>query len=85
MSISRETLLVYPNFSKLFVIHTDAIKVQFWTVISKDNKQIAFYSRKLNSVQVNYKPIYQELLFIVESNYEGAQKHFLRSANKSIY
>ena len=47
-SISRKTLLVYPNYSKLFVIHTDANKVQFGAVISQNNKPIAFYSRKLN-------------------------------------
>ena len=41
-SISRETLLVYPNFSKPFVIHTDASKVQLGAVISQDNKPMAF-------------------------------------------
>ena len=46
-SIFRETLLVYPNFSKPFVIHTDASKVQIEAVISQDNKPIAFYSRKI--------------------------------------
>ena len=44
----RKTLLVYPNFSKPFVIHTDASKVQLGAVISHDNKPIAAYSRKLN-------------------------------------
>ena len=38
-NVCRETLLVYLNFSKPFVIHTDASKV----VISQDNKPIAFY------------------------------------------
>ena len=33
-SISREPLLVYSNFSKPFVIHTDASKVQLRAVIS---------------------------------------------------
>ena len=51
--ILRETLLVYPNFSKPFVIHTDASKVQLKAVISRDNIPIAFYSRKLNPVQFN--------------------------------
>ena len=46
--ISRETLLVYPNFSKPFVIHTDANNVQLEAVISQGNKPIAFYSRKFN-------------------------------------
>ena len=50
--IFRETLLVYPNFSKPFVIHTDASKVQLGVVISQDRKPIAFYRRKLNPVQV---------------------------------
>ena len=43
-SISRETLLVYPDFNKPFEIHTDASKVQLGAVISQDNKPIAFYA-----------------------------------------
>ena len=59
--------MVYPNFSKLFVIHTDASKVQHGAVISQDNKPIAFYSRKLNPLQVNYTTTERELLSIVET------------------
>ena len=54
-SISRETLLVYTNFSKPFVIHLDASKVKLGAVISQDNKPIPFYSRKLNPAQVTRK------------------------------
>ena len=39
--IFEETLLVYPNFSKPFIIHMDASSVQFVAVISQDNKPIA--------------------------------------------
>ena len=39
-SISRDTLLLYDNFSKPFVIHTDASKVQLGAVISQDKKPI---------------------------------------------
>ena len=49
-SISRERLLVYPNFSKPFVIHMDTSKVQLRAIISQDNKPIPFYSRKFNPV-----------------------------------
>ena len=66
-SISRETLLVYPDFNKPFVIHTDVSKVQLGAVISQDNKPIAFYSRKLNPAQVNYTTTERELLSIVET------------------
>ena len=41
-SISRVTLVEYPNFSKPFVIYTDVSKVQLGAVISRDNKAIAF-------------------------------------------
>ena len=60
-SISRETLLVYPNFS------TDANKVQLKAVVSKYNKSIAFYGIKFNPEQVNYTTTRRELLFIVET------------------
>jgi hypothetical protein len=49
--ISRETLLVYPDFTKPFVIHTDASHTQLGAVISQNDKPIAFYSRKLNPAQ----------------------------------
>ena len=49
--IARETMLAYPDFSKPFVIHTDASHYQLGAVISQDDKPIAFYSRKLNDAQ----------------------------------
>ena len=66
-SISRETLLLYPYFSKPFVIHTDVSKVQLGVVINQDNKPIAFYSRKLNPAKINYTTTERELLSIVET------------------
>ena len=65
--VSRETLLFYQNFNKPFVIHTDVIKLQLRAVISQYDKPIAFYSRKLNSAQVNYTTTEHKLLSIVES------------------
>ena len=46
-SVARQTLLSYPNFSKLFDIHTYASKLQLGTVISQKGKPITLYSRKL--------------------------------------
>ena len=47
-------LLSYPNFNKLFDIHTDASNLQLGNVISQNSKPIAFYSRILNPAQTRY-------------------------------
>ena len=65
--VSRETLLSYPDFNEPFEIHTDASKLQLGAVISQKGKPVAFYSRKLNSAQVNYTTTERELLSIVET------------------
>ena len=65
--LMRDVMLAYPNFSKKFVIHTDASDRQLGAVISQDNKPIAFYSRKLNSAQTRYTTTERELLSIVET------------------
>ena len=48
-------------------MHTDASHSQLGSVISQDNKPIAFYSRKLNPAQTRYTTTERELLFIVET------------------
>ena len=58
---SREVLLSYPDFSETFEIHT------LGAVLSQKGRPIAFYSRKLNSAQVNYTTTERELLSIVET------------------
>ena len=65
--MARETLLFYPDFNKPFEIHTDASHMQLGSVISQDNKPIAFYSRKLSDAQTRYTTTERELLSIVET------------------
>jgi len=65
--ISKEVILAYPDFSKPFVIHTDASHYQLGGVISQDGKPFAFYSRKLNDAQTRYTTTERELLSIVET------------------
>jgi len=66
-------MLAYPDFSKPFVIHTDASHHQLGAVISQDEKPIAFYSRKLNPAQSRYTTTERELLSIVETLKEFRQ------------
>ena len=65
--VGRDVLLSYPDFSKEFVIHTDASKFQLGAVISQGSKPIAFYLRKLNQAQQNYTMTEKELPSIVET------------------
>ena len=61
-AISRETLLVYPNFGQSFLIHMDPCKVQLGVVIGHNHKVVAFYNRKLNPTKVNYTAIERDIL-----------------------
>ncbi len=65
--MSKEVLLVYPNFTKPFNIHTDASHTQLGAVISQEGKTIDFYSRKLAPAQTRYTTTERELLSIVET------------------
>ena len=40
--VGRDVLLYYPDFSKRFIMHTDASKTQLGGVISQNGKLIAF-------------------------------------------
>jgi hypothetical protein len=44
-AIAKETVLAYPDFSKPFEIYTGASSMQLGTVITQDNRPIAFFSR----------------------------------------
>ena len=64
--ISQDTMLSYPDWTRPFIIHTDASDKQIGAVISQNDKPIAFFSRKFNSAQRNYTTTEKELLAIVE-------------------
>ena len=65
--VAREVLLAFPDFSKPFEIYTDASKYQLGAAITQNQRPIAYYSRKLNSAQLNYTTTERELLAIVET------------------
>jgi len=65
--IAKEVVLAYPDFTKPFDIYTDASTKQLGSVITQDNRPIAFFSRKLSGTQSKYTVTELELLAIVET------------------
>jgi hypothetical protein len=60
-------VLAYPDFTKPFDIYTNASIKQLGTVITQDNRPIAFFSRKLSGAQSKCTVTKLELLAIVET------------------
>ncbi len=66
-TITKEVILVYPDFTKPFDIYTDASTKQLGAVIIQDNRPIVFFSWKLSGAQSKYTVTKLELLAIVET------------------
>ena len=46
-TLARDVTLAYPDFTKGFILYTDASSRQLGAVIVQENRPIAFFSRKL--------------------------------------
>ena len=66
-TICKDVALAYPDFSKPFVIYTNASATQLGAVITQDNRPLAFFSRKLSDTQKRYSVTEIKLLAIVEA------------------
>ncbi len=74
-TIAKDVTLAYPDYSKGFEIYTDGSKRQLGSVITQNNRPIAFFSRKLFVCQRKYSVTEIELLSIVETlkEFKGIQ------------
>jgi hypothetical protein len=64
-TITKDVVLAYLDYSKVFEIYTDASSKQLGAVITQDNRPIAFFSWKLSNTQHKYSITKIELLAIV--------------------
>lgn len=70
-ALMTKPLLRYPDYSRTFVLTTDASRDAIGGVLSQDydghDLPICYYSRTLNKAEVNYSVIERELLAIVDA------------------
>ena len=73
--LTSDTILIFPDFTQLFRLETDACNYGVGAVLSqkrdKKYQPVAYWSRHLNKVQQNYSTIEKDALAIVM-----AVKHF---------
>jgi hypothetical protein len=66
-TITKDLVLAYPDYSKVFEIYTDVSSKQLVAVITQNNRPIEFFNRKLSDMQRKYSVTEIELLAIVET------------------
>ncbi len=66
-TITKDVVLAYPDYSKVFEIYTDASSKQLGAVITPDYRPIAIFNWKLSDTQRKYSITKIELLAIVET------------------
>ena len=64
--LTEHATLAFPDFKKPFDLYTDTSDQQLGATLVQDGKPLGFYTRKLNSAQLNYRVSDKELLGIIE-------------------
>lgn len=64
--INNKPILRFPDFSKPFVLETDASNLAIGAILKQEKQMIDCFSQKLNNTQINYSVMEKELLAILK-------------------
>jgi len=71
-TVTRDEVLAYPDYNQVFEIFPDASSKHLGSMITQNNRPIAFFISKLSETQKKYSVTELELLAILETLKEFA-------------
>ena len=89
--MTADIMCAYPNHNKPYHIYTDMSNYQLDACLMQGKHPVAYYSKKLNSAQMNYAMIDKEILCIVATLHEfrsmllGAELHIHTDHKNILY
>jgi hypothetical protein len=71
--MAADVMCAYPNHNKPYHIYTDMSNYQLGACLMQDKHPVAYFSKKLNSAQMNYATIDKELFCVIATLCDFAQ------------